>query len=392
MYSVSRIDLDKCKHCSLLHDAVNANQLEFVEYLLAKPDIFKFDINRQDEEGNTALHFAASNGHDLMVQMLIKCGAELNTKDHRLGHTPLHKTMRTNETHPSTMKILLDAGCRINAPDAAALTPLHIASSVHCTASVQLLFQHGVNREMKDECNNTPLLSCTLTYYLPFFDKRGTLQLLLDAGVNVEAENLDGCRPLLALILNRGNGDDIRLMLKYGANMDALNTSKEPPLYNAINAITSFGVREGGNTFYNLLDAVLSLLYAGPNLDVKVPLRNQEGENSIRYILRMENIEEKLQPTISQGQYSEKTSEKLAEFINYIKAIEDVPSPLVMLCRRPIRSSVSLAANGMSKEFLDRTQRLPLPAKLRAFLQCQPDKAPLLREHESPSQTFHGNE
>ena len=43
-------------------------------YIIITIIYYKFEFFCQD--GNTALHFAASNGHSVLVEKLLKCGAQ----------------------------------------------------------------------------------------------------------------------------------------------------------------------------------------------------------------------------------------------------------------------------------------------------------------------------
>jgi ankyrin repeat protein len=61
--------------------------LEAVRYLVERG----VDLNAADEEGNTALHRAALNGLDAVVQLLVEKGARLDPKN-KLGQTPLMLT------------------------------------------------------------------------------------------------------------------------------------------------------------------------------------------------------------------------------------------------------------------------------------------------------------
>ena len=45
------------------------------------------DVSLQNQEGATALHFAASYGHDALVRTLLDAGADAQAVDHK-GRTP----------------------------------------------------------------------------------------------------------------------------------------------------------------------------------------------------------------------------------------------------------------------------------------------------------------
>lgn len=102
-----------------LHIAMEQDSLELVELLLengASPEIPTTDgeypihlasqqydsedfiltliehgvnINRIDEHGNTALHYAVLNGNDVMIEVLLESGADVNIRNND-GKTPLH--------------------------------------------------------------------------------------------------------------------------------------------------------------------------------------------------------------------------------------------------------------------------------------------------------------
>lgn len=79
-----------------------------------------------DGKGETALHDAAYSGHNEVVSLLLKCGAEINSQDRILSMfnapryslfnyftvTPLHWAAWNG--HTKTVKILLEKGANIN--------------------------------------------------------------------------------------------------------------------------------------------------------------------------------------------------------------------------------------------------------------------------------------
>jgi len=71
-------------HVELL-DAARYNDLDVLRALLkCHPNIYT-----HAEEGNTALHMAAANGHVDAVQLLLQCGADAS-RTNQAGNTPLH--------------------------------------------------------------------------------------------------------------------------------------------------------------------------------------------------------------------------------------------------------------------------------------------------------------
>jgi len=68
-----------------LIDASKRSDLALTKEVLANHPEF---INKKDETGATALHYAAFGGHREVVQLLVKHGADVNARDDRFGATP----------------------------------------------------------------------------------------------------------------------------------------------------------------------------------------------------------------------------------------------------------------------------------------------------------------
>src|SRR6185369_8795136 len=66
------------------------------------------DVNARDEQGRTALHLAAMDGHEEMVRELIgKQSADVNARDSN-GATPLH--LAASHGHKQVVATLLAGG------------------------------------------------------------------------------------------------------------------------------------------------------------------------------------------------------------------------------------------------------------------------------------------
>lgn len=80
------------------------------------------DVNAVDESGNTALHFASLMGYPSKVRELLAVGA--NVKNN-IGRTPLHQAVFMREL--KCVKMILEAGSDIDAPDNEGYTPMYLA-------------------------------------------------------------------------------------------------------------------------------------------------------------------------------------------------------------------------------------------------------------------------
>ncbi|KAK3089349.1 hypothetical protein FSP39_002938 [Pinctada imbricata] len=108
-------------------------------------------INEIDEDGLSALHLAALNGHIKIINLLMEKGASI-TRDYD-DNSPLH--MAVINCYTKSMKLLL--GVHPNLLDAKNKngdTALHIAGSLGQTAAVELLLTLGAKFEMNKEEKN----------------------------------------------------------------------------------------------------------------------------------------------------------------------------------------------------------------------------------------------
>lgn len=68
-----------------IHELAGQDDIEAISELLASG----VDVNARDDEGCTALHFAADRGAAGAAQLLLSAGADVNAQDGD-GQTPLH--------------------------------------------------------------------------------------------------------------------------------------------------------------------------------------------------------------------------------------------------------------------------------------------------------------
>eukprot|EP01137_Pigoraptor_chileana_P018413 Opistho-2@77847 len=72
------------------------------------------------------LHWACDRGHESVVALLLRCGADVGVRDAE-GQTPLHFASACD--HESVLRLLLDAGADPGARDNDGLLPADVASS-----------------------------------------------------------------------------------------------------------------------------------------------------------------------------------------------------------------------------------------------------------------------
>ncbi|KAK1764019.1 hypothetical protein QBC33DRAFT_211496 [Phialemonium atrogriseum] len=153
----------------------------------------RVDINAPDDLGHTPLHYAcnAKNGSTL-VAILLKYKASVTAADLR-GQTALH--WGCGQSNPDIVRLLLEAGAAVNAPELNGATPLMIASANQnlslSTARLDLLLRHGADVRARDTNGRTAL------HYA--YERHGALivvRTLLSAGADIEARDGEGRTPL----------------------------------------------------------------------------------------------------------------------------------------------------------------------------------------------------
>mmetsp|Transcript_7317 Transcript_7317/g.22471 ORF Transcript_7317/g.22471 Transcript_7317/m.22471 type:complete len:1596 (+) Transcript_7317:2925-7712(+) len=187
---------------SLLHDLVRMGVPDKkVMRLLRKKH---YSVNHQDPESlQTPLHVACTEGHENLVKLLSKKGADPNIQDSS-GWTALHCAAKAG--HLRICEFLL----QIREIDVSILT-------IEKTSVLHYLVRKSVSEESRD-------------MYLR------VLKGVLDAGLDHSIRNAHGEAAIHSAVLG-GNRDAIEFLLANGADPDCLTSYGETPLHYAIRSM-----------------------------------------------------------------------------------------------------------------------------------------------------------
>lgn len=86
------------------------------------------DVDSVDEDGRTALHFAAGLGSEPCIDLLANAGADIDRRDGRGGLTALH--MAAGYARPGAVRKLVELGADAEAVDGRGKTALELAKEV----------------------------------------------------------------------------------------------------------------------------------------------------------------------------------------------------------------------------------------------------------------------
>jgi len=116
--------------------------------LIANP---KTNIEAEDRAGENALMLAALNGDLRLAKLLISKDAEVNKK----GWTPLHYAATNG--HDAVVKLLLDNSAYVDAGSPNGTTPLMMAARGNHLSTVKLLLDNGADLSAKNQLGLTAL-------------------------------------------------------------------------------------------------------------------------------------------------------------------------------------------------------------------------------------------
>ncbi|MCX3064712.1 ankyrin repeat domain-containing protein [Wolbachia endosymbiont of Drosophila pseudotakahashii] len=107
------------------------------------------DIDSQDKDGVTPLHWAVADNNKELAKLLIKHGADVDARN-RDKHTPLHYA--AVHGYVEIAKYLIDNGANVNAQDQDEHIPLYFAVTNGNKELAKLLIKYGADRSLiKDE-------------------------------------------------------------------------------------------------------------------------------------------------------------------------------------------------------------------------------------------------
>ncbi|CAD5113247.1 DgyrCDS2426 [Dimorphilus gyrociliatus] len=108
------------------------------------------DVNRPDQSGYTALHYASRNGHEDVCSLLLKHGAFVNATTRSGNSTSLHRASSTGKK--SIVELLIKNTAEIKAIDSDGKTALHKAAENQHKDIIDYLL--SVCPELKDVKDN----------------------------------------------------------------------------------------------------------------------------------------------------------------------------------------------------------------------------------------------
>ena len=177
-------------------------------------------LNKKDDEGWTALTWAALKGHEPIVQLLLENGADIEARNSSGDTALIWAAQRGNS---AIVELLLQRGADIEAKNQYGGTALFWVALKGNMALVQLLLEKGADIEAK-EILRTPIL-----IEVAKSGNEALVRLLLEKGADIEARDSSGNTALM-WATRRGNSAIVQLLLEKGADIEVRRSSGETAL------------------------------------------------------------------------------------------------------------------------------------------------------------------
>lgn len=226
----AKVDMTDNNGDNAIHFATIGEQSEVLEYLLSqKPGL----VNSRNNDGRTSLHLAVVKQNARCMQVLLKCGCNVNIQD-KVGDTALHDAISkadasiqnlliscpkldlklkndkgfnvlhcatTKNNKPLLEKLLAKAPMLVNVAKEDGFTALHLAALNGLRAAAECLIKQGkANLDMPNVAQNTPLLVAVNA------GRCSMIELLVSNGADINVADKDGDTALhLVLIAMKTN-------------------------------------------------------------------------------------------------------------------------------------------------------------------------------------------
>ncbi|XP_047050229.1 ankyrin-1-like [Lolium rigidum] len=214
-----RVDLRRAKDAegqTALHFAAGNGHLDMCKFLVEESGL---DVNSARKTGETPMFYAALGGKVQVMRYLLDHGADPAMPQER-GSTPLHNA--AEEGHLEAVRLLLSKGVHVDPMDHRG-APLHLAASKDRVEVVKVLLEHGADPSRVANHIFSPLMMAICGQSLK------CMKLLIEAGADVNAHGYSGPTALTEAV-DDGLTDFVKLLLEAGADPNIPNQHGAIPI------------------------------------------------------------------------------------------------------------------------------------------------------------------
>lgn len=183
-------------------------------------------VDTRDENGKTALMLAAWIGDAKLVASILAMGADVNLED-RLGSSVLQ--FASKQKNIEVLNLIAHSGVDLDKKErdgyqqSAIFTPAKVGNIPVLT----FLLDAGANPDITDKFKMTAL------QWAAQEGKTESIKLLLKYGAEVNTRNNKGITPLISACLIAGIAENVKLLLDGGANINEQSKKGDTAIYYA---------------------------------------------------------------------------------------------------------------------------------------------------------------
>ncbi|XP_045197652.2 uncharacterized protein LOC123552233 isoform X1 [Mercenaria mercenaria] len=196
-----------------LHYAALNGYTDVTKFLLEKG----CEINVQDASGYTALHRAASQGHVEVITALLERGCDVNTQDEH-GNAAIHEAAWNGFS--KTIELLVKFNVNVSIVNKAGFTALHLSAQNGHNESSRVLLYAGCNSDIRNNYGDTTLHTAAR------YGHAGVTRILISARAKINEQNKNGDTALhIAAALKRRK--IAKLLVESGSDVSIRNKQNE---------------------------------------------------------------------------------------------------------------------------------------------------------------------
>lgn len=205
--------------------------------------------------GQTALHYAAQNGHDAIVKLLLRRGAQIDAPS---SYQQTALMLAAASGHALVVQVLLENGAAIEPATRGIDSPLTLATMYGGTAVMALLLQSGADVNAKDRYGKA-----SIHIAIEYEDVISMIRMLPEGGADVSTRDSHEKTPL-GQTVSSSSSTMVGLLLEAGADINAMEGR-------------SNGTALSKAVYFGQEDTVQLLLDSGADIHI----RNNDGETAL---------------------------------------------------------------------------------------------------------------
>lgn len=233
---VARLEEKNTIRCSYLGE-----ELPDIDYYAETAKLFGIEsMEALDNEGKSALHWAAQRGHLEMMKVMLDKGANINLTDDfekMAGTTPLELACIYGNV--DMVKLLMERGADDSIQNDSGNTAAHYAvKEIESYIRVEYdkraqMVELLENIDIPRDDGKTPLILLQ-TYYNNINAVKTITPILLDKGADVNHVDNDGNTALIVHTENHCERSTVKELIRAGADLNAQNNKGATALHNAL--------------------------------------------------------------------------------------------------------------------------------------------------------------